>query len=361
MALYIIIATAIIFGTFIEGRSHRYYKFIIVVLFIFTALHNPLVNGTDPKNYMRIFGQIQPISSFSHNSYLFSSYGIGIPLLMSISKEIINDYFCFQLLYCALSTFLLYRVLNKAVVCNKDRFLVLFVYFCFRYFQNSMEFLRQGIAIELLWMAFINKNDDHKFKIYDIFLVILASAFHSSALIGLVIIPIERFVINRINHPSKMLYITILLSMIMFIIPTSFYSEIVHQIGRIVGNSFDRYIEDIGHGERLNIINYIVRVLFMFIFSLNINGMYYKKKKTVFFLGCVAILIGSIRIAIFIRVLEYFMIALYIAIALGYKSFSRNSQKIYIIVLWILFTILLIRNLHTVSGGTYMNYQLYPF
>ena len=64
---------------------------------------------------------------------------------------------------------------------------------------------------------------------------------------------------------------------------------------------------------------------------------------------------------IFTRLLEYYMIGIYIAIVKSkHLMTAGRSRNLYLLILYVAFMIILARNLMSVSSGTYMNYQLYP-
>lgn len=359
MAFYIVIATLIFFGIFLKDTKHMYLKFVFVLLFLFTALHNPKM-GSDPINYMRIFGIVHNLNAFISDLYLFTDYGIGVPLLMSITKTIHNDYFLFQVFYSLLSTILLYKVIIKAGLENRDLFLTLFVYFCYRYFQNSMEFLRQGIAIELVWLAFLSLNDHEKLKIEPFVIASVGSLFHASAIIAVLVLPLLRIVSKREFRAKDIFWLTASISIFMMVVPIYLYSSLLYWVLKGVGSSFVRYADHVGvDSGGLNYINFAIRLAFLFIVTFNFENIDYNKKRSIFVLGCLAVLVGSINMSYITRLLEYFMIAIYIVTAISYKSFSRNSKYAYLFCIYGAFMIILIRNLHTVGGGGYLNWQMY--
>ena len=364
MVYYVVIATLIFAGFYIKTNTERYIKMLLIILFLFTALHNPYLTGTDGIAYRTFFAKFVPtLPNMFRYDY---KYEIGYALINSLAKTIRNDYFVFQILYCAISTVLLGIVLKKSGLQDNEKCLLLFVYFTFRYFQNSMEFLRQNIAILLMWIAVLNikdlsNNDSGKGK-YKYLFIIPAWSFHRSALFNVCIFPIVEW-IKKIDK-RKILFVTAVLSVVFLSFSAPVVNRIITMAVSIGGERYEKYFietdtETVVRG--INFINYTLRWVFTVIFSLGMERNKYEKKNTMLAISCVGILCGSINVEIFTRMLEYYMIGVYIAIAQSYKTFTKRSQGLYILILYMAFMIILIRNLHTVSGGTYMNYQLYPF
>ncbi|WP_267472252.1 EpsG family protein [Ligilactobacillus salivarius] len=109
-------------------------------------------------------------------------------------------------------------------------------------------------------------------------------------------------------------------------------------------------------------VNYGIRYVFYIMYFLSIDNYEYSKKKTTLVVASLAIICGSINQNIFTRLLEYYMIGIYIAIVKSkYLMTAGRSRNLYLLILYVVFMIILARNLLTVSSGTYMNYQLYPF
>lgn len=374
MVIYISIATLLFLGCFVKIENTKYIRSMFVVLFLFTALHNPYITGTDGISYRYFFDNFVPTLS-SFGSY-HHTYEIGYALLNSIAKTIKNDYFVFQALYCLISTVLLAAVVNKTGFDNKEKCLLLFVYFCFRYFQNSMEFLRQNIAILLIWYAllcFNQDNDNNVTRIKQFLTMGVAWLFHRSALFNFLIYPVVQFM--RRKSASILLIITAILSAALLSIGTPIINRMINFAVAIGGERYSGYFIDGEIVIGLNWINYCLRWFFLLIFSYGINctsvvndtdeTVYSSRdgsNQLILALSSLAIICGSINVGIFTRMLEYYMIGIYMSIVRSRDSFRDGASKnIYTICIYVAFIIILIRNLHTISGGTYLNYELYPF
>lgn len=190
-----------------------------------------------------------------------------------------DSYFVFQFIYCAISTILLFCVVEKTGFSYREKCLLIYVYFCFRYFQNSMEFLRQNIAILLVWnslllMMYTKKRTGYFWKIFNYAVSnVLAWLFHRSAVLNIVIQPIIAF-INKINV-KKVVIITVISSVIILCFGSSIASRLISSITLLGDPRYEVYssASDIGS---INWINYLIRLTFYIIYSINIVN---RKKK----------------------------------------------------------------------------------
>lgn len=362
MVYYLGIATLIFMGYFTSKNSDKYLNAMLCILFMFIALHNPYITGTDGRSYRAYFKENIP--TLFHFSEYNHTYEIGYALLNSLAKTIYNDYFIFQLIYSFIAIFLLGLVLKKTKLADQEKLLLLFVYFCYRFFQNNMEFLRQNIAILFIWLAVLSVNDYYQEKGKDkikYLLTIIAWTFHRSAIFNLILLPlIER--LKRINA-KKLVIITSVASFGILFLGNGVISKIVQFAIVIGGERYASYL--ISPGEvvlPINLVNYGIRYVFYIMYFLSIDNYEYSKKKTILVVASLAIICGSINQNIFTRLLEYYMIGIYIAIVKSkHLMTAGRSRNLYLLILYVAFMIILARNLMTVSSGTYMNYQLYPF
>ena len=111
MVYYLGIATLIFMGYFTSKNSDKYLNAMLCILFVFIALHNPYITGTDGRSYRAYFKENIP--TLFHFSEYNHTYEIGYALLNSLAKTIHNDYFIFQLIYSFIAIFLLGLVLKK--------------------------------------------------------------------------------------------------------------------------------------------------------------------------------------------------------------------------------------------------------
>ncbi len=369
MYIYILIASLLFLGYF--ANSKKYLSTMYIILFVFTALRNPYVMGTDGRSYLAFFNNIVPtLSNFKAYNH---AYEIGYALLNSFVKTFSNEYFVFQLIYCVLATLLLVLVIKKTNLTYSEKCLLLFVYFCFRYFQNSMEFLRQNIAILFVWYAFLvfrESRDSNINKTKCFGAIGLGWLFHRSALFNYISVLLISFLKKK--RIAFILAITAVASIILLSIGTPAINSIINAAILFGGERYKDYFIDGEVAYGLNWINYLLRWFFILLLALGLKLRFsnateaeyleFKKEKYFLILGCVAIMCGSINVGIFTRMLEYFMIGIYLSIVKSIYTFKGGAgRNIYLVGIYLAFIIILARNLHTISAGTYMNYELYPF
>lgn len=366
MFVYLFIALLLFIGYISKNTGKRYMIAMYLLLFVFTAFHNPYIMGTDGMNYISFFYNISAnIFKIFDSQY---RYEIGYVFYNVVIKMFTDSYFVFQFIYCAISTILLFCVVEKTGFSYREKCLLIYVYFCFRYFQNSMEFLRQNIAILLVWnslllMMYTKKRTGYFWKIFNYAVSnVLAWLFHRSAVLNIVIQPIIAF-INKINV-KKVVIITVISSVIILCFGSSIASRLISSITLLGNPCYEVYssASDIGS---INWINYLIRLTFYIIYSINIVN---RKKSslgnmdiTILSISSIAIIIGSFNSSIITRFLEYYMIGIYMMIVKSIGTFRKgNSKKIYTLSVACILLVILIRNLFTVSGGTYLNYQFFP-
>lgn len=359
MIYYIIIGT-IIFGGYLLGVKKEWHvNFYIAILFFFTAFRNPYIMGTDNRSYFLFFENAVPLlKDFGDYSH---TYEIGYALINSLAKTIYNDFLFFQVLYTLFSIILLYLIIKNLKLSNSEKCLFLFVYFSYRYFQNSMEFLRQNIATLFVWLTLLQLQDQAKPKyVKNIAMTIIGWLFHRSAMFSIVIfLIVDKF--KNIN--TRLLFrVTIISSILLYSIPLGFIDYIINIAIIIGGDRYSSYlIEESTTLISINIVNYFLRLIFYAFYIWRIDKIDYEKKGVIAVISSIAIIFGSINVGIFTRMLEYAMIGIYVNITISLRSFTKDSKKIMALGLYIIFMIILLRNLYSVSGGTYMNYQLFFF
>jgi hypothetical protein len=171
-------------------------------------------------------------------------------------------------------------------------------------------------------------------------------------------------VIESLKRIDKKILVvtTAVFSVVFLAVPASFLNSIISIGIRIGGTRYATYlIEGESASIGVNIIGFIIRWTFVILYLCAMKTIEYEQKHVILTTSCIAIIIGSLNAGIFIRLVEYYMIGIYISIVKAQYMFTPGIRKIYRIAVYIAFMIILIRNLHSVSAGTYMVYELYPF
>ena len=156
-----------------------------------------------------------------------------------------------------------------------------------------------------------------------------------------------------------MLIGTIIFSGIAIITSKNIINKLVSMLIIFAGDKYTKYFIDGDIATGFNVINYILRWVFILILYLFYENITNEKKNLFLYVGLFAIGIGSFNTEIFTRMLEYYMIAIYGSITISHQAFSRESKKLYLMAVYASFMIILIRSLFTTSGGMFMNYSFF--
>lgn len=162
------------------GENHSYLMLFFILCAILIAFRSNLV-GVDTIHYSKHFDTVSTLS-FSEIRDYSNRYAIeiGYIFLMKLSSLIIDNYYFFQLIIASLYSLLMYRFFSK----NTDNQLFVSVLFLgLGLLLYSFNIQRQMLAVAIVlesWNAFTDK------KYYrTVFWLILASFFHSTAVIFL--------------------------------------------------------------------------------------------------------------------------------------------------------------------------------
>lgn len=351
MIYYISMSTLMFFGYFVKNRR-SYYIFLIVILFAFTAFRNINLGGSDAISYQAFFRDTPVLGDFFQNlgSYRYEN---GFAFVNSLSKSISNNYLVYQILYTFISTILLVRLISHLDMTYKEKCLFLFTYFCFRYFLNSFVLLRQNIANLIIWNLIVDNWDGIKKTAISIY---ISTLFHVTSMFNFIVWPLL-LKLQKIN--KKYIFIgTIILSLFLLFAGSNIINTGINYFVRLVGPKYSKYIIENGETVRgFNFIYYIIRFVIITLFYIFYDKINYDKKDILFYCGCVAIVVGSIDVEIFTRMMEYYMIAFYIMCTVIFRAFTREEKSILIFIFFILMMIILIRSLYTTSGGLFLDYS----
>lgn len=346
MIYYLAIATFIFFG-FFSKYPKKYYIVSLIILFVFTGFRNITIGDYNNEAYIRAFDIVDTLPNFSFSAdYPFE---IGFMLLNSVCKTIINDFKFFQVVYTFIAIVLLHMVINKMEITYRQRCLFLFVYFCMRFIINNFIILRQNIALLIIWNLLLTDTLPFKSAIKNKFIpYIISCYFHTTSIINIICL----FLKNKLALLNKKYayIITMIISLIFLFSGTRLFQPAMNFMIQIGGEKFEAYIGS--ETNTFNMIYYFIRiVVFTFLF-LFYSKFKYKKKNALFTINILAIIFGSINVAIFSRFMEYLMIGPYLTIALSEEAFENDGRVKFLIILYIMMIFILIRGLVTYDNGT---------
>lgn len=346
MLWYIGVATFLFLGYFYR-KDKLWYIFSLFVLFCFSAFRNLNLGGSDAKFYSDYYHSVPPLTQF--NGFQ-GEYEIGYTLFNSFLKIFSDNYAFFQIVYTAVTLFLLHLVISKLDFNHNEKCLFLFVYFCYRYIWNTWVILRQNFSNLIIWMLIfiVFTSKGRKWLIYFIAIVI-STLFHSTSIINLILFPLM-LIIKKIN-PKTMLIIATILSIVLYFFGIEYKEEIMNIMLKLAGERFERYSDTT---QEINIINLLLRLGLMWFIGLNIHRLNYRWKREVFASIALTVILGSINISLVIRVYEYYAIGFYAGIIIFVRSFRKYDKFFCVIGIYVIMVIILTRYLITAfHNGVY--------
>lgn len=325
MIVYLSISFSVYNNKRIVNKNYVFTIISFLFLFIFSGFrHYEILN--DSYAYKVIFDNILPFN--------FSDIFTGRiePLFQLINKlvksYISNDY---VVLFVITSAVIQLLVLNFIFKNSSKVWFSVYLFFSFRFYFFSVSAIRQGMALGLTLLAYnyLKKNK----KKYFIFLVLIASLIHYSALLFYSILIFKDLKFEKI----KVLFMSILTLIIFYFIGPllSVYSEY---------SSYGLHYLD--NGIRDDISDRIGAVLiFLVTLSSLLFSLYFKKKKLrIFDLELWLLYFGTlitfvaIKFPILMRFTYYFSIFSIILIPNVISYLKYSSQRRYLIHFWIITT-----------------------
>lgn len=323
MMLYLLLIIIMTFCLFINFKEKN--KKIAITIFLFTLLTTIAAIrsadvGVDTRQYYRNFSVI---ANLDWNQAFSTRYEIGFFAFCKILSYISTDpqiiIFFSSIFIIPVVGYFIYKESNFVAFSTLAYFLLNLYFF-------NMTGMRQSLAMSFIIFSFLN----YKKKKYFMFVtnVIIASLFHSSALIFLTI-PL----IDKVKYNKKTLIYTMIFAIICFILSDKVFSIMTNVIGKYAGYEDSIFGESNYFGALFQSAFFCYIYIFChIIITKSTNLKDYKENQ--FYLkliGLAAIFeILSMRIQIFSRVALYFWIVSIILIPKAIKSIERPKNKFYL-------------------------------
>lgn len=208
MFLYVAIVVAILLSLIIQRKENRFVLFLVIVLISLVSGLRAYTVGTDSKYYHSIF------------TNFYSGGGIYFreQVFMYVAKALM------QLTGSDRIVFLFYSFLTNTLIIlrfwkwrDKGSFAMMMFYYLTLFFPQSMNIMRQYVAIAIIMWAF-DYIFERKYKRF-IIVIIIAALFHTSALIALVLIPLHYYMTNKITINKFAISILLLVGVALAIEP----------------------------------------------------------------------------------------------------------------------------------------------
>ena len=224
-----------------------------------------------------------------------------------------------------------------------------FIFFC-KFFLMSFVYLRQGLAMGIIWLAIPYIQDKKYIKFFG--LVFIACFFHKSSL---VFIPLYFYGNTNIKNIQLLLF-TIILAIIA-----------ISPLGNLITTAFSEETDNAQlslYSSKSSGVNffYLIEIIVLTILSLNFRNEFYKNKESTIVLnglvGYIMIVIMGITNATFIRFSWYYLI--FVVLALPYMYAFINDQKnkqTFKLLVFFYFALLFFRLLISYDGGDLLPYK----
>lgn len=354
MYIYVLIASFIFWGGF-SKYSKQVYKTGLFMLFVLTAFRNTDLGGSDTYIYQQFFEMVPKLDGvIGFQAYGFS---VGYTVLNSLVKQFTDEYVVFQMVYAAVSLFLLNKVIRKMEFGERENCIFLFSYFCFHFIWNNWIIYRQNLADLLFWYFIISLYKTEKKKCRKKFFFILAAMFvpalfHSSALANVILLPALLF-IGKWKDEKKQLWIPGV-SIGIYVLGNPLYQLLIDIMAAYVNPSYANY----GATES-NFINYILRLFFFTLFAWHYSAEQHPQRKLILDTTLMMVLIGSFNAVATTRMYEYFAIGLYSCMTFILHYFSEGSRRIAAVIYWGAMLFILCRYVVYFDNGLFMKYSFF--
>lgn len=262
MAIYFVLAVFIyIYGNLYRANSsNRRRKIYLIVTFgvliLVASLRDSSV-GTDlAGHYAKRFNMIgdyswSQIPTFSTTIGYEIGYCYFTRFLHLFSNDVQFFIFVTSFLMCAAFGYFIYKESTDVILSTE-----LMLFSCFYY--RFMTMMRQGLAISIILVAYtLLNNSERRIKDYIKFalLILLASTFHSSAILCILMI-----LFDRLRFTKKQIIIGVGVMVVFYLFYMNFYTAALNFFG--TGNNYERYLtstsEGVGHINLQTIYNFIL-------------------------------------------------------------------------------------------------------
>lgn len=262
MAIYFVLAVFIyLYGKLYRANSsNRRRKIYLIVTFgvliLVAGLRDPSV-GTDlAGHYAKRYNMIgsyswSQIPTFSATIGYEIGYCYFTRFLHFFSSDVQFFVFATSFLMCAAFGYFIYKESTDVVLSAE-----LMLFNCFYY--RFMTMMRQGLAISIILVAYTLLNgSERKLKDYIKFalLILLASTFHSSAILCMLMI-----LFDRLKFTKKQIIFGVGAIVAFYLFYMNFYTVALNFFG--TGNNYERYLtsatEGVGNINMQTIYNFLL-------------------------------------------------------------------------------------------------------
>ncbi|MFW6008878.1 MAG: EpsG family protein [archaeon] len=352
MIIYTIVFGVIILLSLSFPVKQQYYikKFVsfkLLSLFLLIIMVGFRYNvGADYNSYVNYFENLNVNNPFDYSkfepAYTFINYiikqnGWGVEIVFLVSAFI--------------TLFFVYKTLNSY---SKIYSFSLFLFLVDGGYSNICNLVRQGVAISLFFFS-VKYIIEKKFYIY-VFLIVIASLFHYSALF---LIPV--YFIADYNFSRKIYFFIYFISLLFLFTNIIYYladfiSPFLFDYGRYLESEYFTRVTQVDTGLGFLFHNIVGIILIFFK-----NKIVKKDDKNIYFFNLYFISLCTnlifYRVYILLRMVKYFTWFKFLVLDKFILCFNKNSRKIVLFLIFILYYIIFMYTVHT--GSHISPYKFY--
>lgn len=337
MAPYIIVILLVIVPVVIEYfiANFKYDKIctwlLLIMLVIFSG--SRFETGNDWYEYTKVFSNMPSVGTFIANPVIFGMFRMepGYILLNSIIKTLGGSIDTVFFISSAFTIILLFCVFKKSsFFCA----LAILLYMRYGYLQTNMMFVRQGIAISILFYSY--KFIIHRKPIKYFLLVILATLFHTSAILSICFY----FIINR-KYSNFIIILSIMVSLCLSFIDIS--QMLAKILPNFISNSILSYSESEIWGEMggrfsFGLFEKIVIAILCIIYRTQLNKQPYFNIYFNLFILSIICYFAFFQMYVFQQRLSMLLQIATIPVIISLVELVQNKQRIYPVLILAFFT-----------------------
>ena len=336
--LFLCILAAFLFSNGENKHTKKAYLSIVFFTLFFISAFRSINIGNDTAtyvNFFELFGTMKSGLSFDTNSYFESRIEIGYILFNKILYLISKDYL---ILLSTVSAFVIGVWVLHIYKYSSMTWLSVYLFINLRLFYFSLSGLRQSIAMAIVLLSYKFLKD--RKVIHFCLIILIASMFHLSALIFILIYPL-----SRINFSYRFIGISVFIGCVLFVT----FDKVLIYFLRVIPK-YNMYLNSVyfdGNIKVASIVNFII-IFIIFIFG----AMVTKRKSSsipslnselnilnhIVLLGAIISFL-SINASIVNRFTMYFFMFIVIYIPMVLRYMGNEKLKLIILYAILVFTL----------------------
>lgn len=355
MVIYVLIAFFLLIGG-LSRQKKVIYRVGIVILFLLTALRNPMLAGSDYYAYSSHFSAIP--SLLQGKNIQDGYFEVGFNFFNAFVKIFSDEYVLFQIFYSVLIFFLMVTVIKELQLTDGQKCQFLFSFFCFHFIWDTWVILRQNIADWIFWLLLIliYKCPNNKKKMKSLLVILsllLPMLFHTTAKLNIIFLP-TMLIIGKISSKKRMILIPPI-AFFLFLAGDKIYNLVLSLVLPYLRWDMAKYT-----AAESNSINFFIRLTFFVLFAWHYDAEKNPQKKMILDTFTMMVLIGSFNNVVTTRMYEYYAIGMYSSMALVLNVFEKRSKLLAYCLYGFAMIFILARFVLTFDAGqAFVNYSLF--